>query len=233
MLIYIDLETSGLESDDVICSIAVLHKKEFLYTLVNEGKKIQPSASVVHHITNEMIASEKSFMSTSVHTFLKQYNNTESTLIMHNTTLNLQKLSVAGFVWQGDVIDTCKVTKHLIPECELFSLAFLFYELKLYKQEQSIKETFGIKDALCAKKALYGVLMVHLLFDYLLDYATVDTMKKLTFENVLLEKFTFGKYKGKYIEDIVLNDRTYAEWMLHLPDIDEDLQYSLEYYLRG
>jgi len=233
MLIYIDLETSGLESDDVICSVAVLHKDKGLYALVNEGKKISPSASAVHHITNEMIASEKSFVQSSVCAFLEQYNKAENTLIMHNTKLYLQKLISAGFVWQGDVIDTCKVTKHLIPECELFSLDVLYYELKLYKKEDSLKKAFGIKDALCSKKALYDVLMVQLLFDYLLDYATVDVMKELTCKNVLLQKFLFGKYEGKYIEEIVLNDRAYVEWMLHLSDLDEDLKYSLEYYTKG
>lgn len=233
MLIYIDLETSGLESDDVICSMAVLHKDKAIYALVNEEKKISPLASAVHHITNEMIASEKSFVQSSVCTFLEQYNKAENTLIMHNTKLYLQKLISAGFVWQGDVIDTCKVTKHLIPECGLFTLDFLYYELKLYKKEDSLKKVFGIKDALCSKKALYDVLMVQLLLDYILDYATVDVMKELTCKNVLLQKFLFGKYEGKYIEDIVLNDKAYVEWMLHLSDIDEDLQYSLEYYMKG
>ena len=59
MLIFLDLETTGLESTDKIVSIALVVQdgdeiKEF-YDIVNEGKKISPKASSINHITNEML----------------------------------------------------------------------------------------------------------------------------------------------------------------------------------
>ena len=233
MLIFIDIETTGVEANDVICSIALLHVSDVIYEFINEGKKIPPLASTVHHITNEMIQDKKSFKESKVYDFLKQNNSSDNTLIAHNVKFDLEKLNAAGLDWQGDVIDTRKVTKHLIKECELFSLEFLRYELKLYTREDALKQKYGIKDALCSDKALGDVLMTQLLFEYLLDYATVDAMKELSFQKVLLEKFTFGKYMGKYIEEVVFNDRAYVQWMLGLEDLDEDLKYSLEYYMRG
>ena len=59
MLIFLDTETTGLELEDKICSIALVivddTTKVTMYDLVNEGKKIPPKASSINHITNEMI----------------------------------------------------------------------------------------------------------------------------------------------------------------------------------
>ena len=233
MLIFTDVETTGLEAGDVICSIALLYEDDVIHELLNEGKKIPPLASTVHRITNEMIQNKKSFKESKIYDFLKQNNSSDNTLIAHNVKFDLEKLNVAGLDWQGDVIDTLKVTKHLIKECELFSLEFLRYELKLYIKECEMKQKYGIKDALCVHKAVRDVFVTKLLFEYLLDYATIEKMKELSFQKVLLEKLPFGKYMGKYIEEIVLNDRAYITWMLGLQELDEDLKYSLEYYMRG
>jgi len=233
MLIYIDVQTTGLEADDRLCSVGVLNEERVFYELLNEGKKIPPLASSFHHITNEMTQDKPAFKDTQIYDFLIQNNSPQNTLIAHNIKFDLEKLSDSGLIWQGDIIDTLKVTKHLIKECELFSLEFLRYELKLYKHENEIRQKYGIKDALCQYKSLQNVLVTKLLFEYLLEYTSVNEMKELSFKNVLLEKFTFGKYMGKYIEEIVQNDRNYVAWMLSLEELDEDLKYSLEYYMRG
>jgi DNA polymerase-3 subunit epsilon/exodeoxyribonuclease X len=233
MLIFTDVQTTGLEADDTLCSVTLLNEEMVLYELVNEGKKIPSLASSIHHITNEMIQDKKSFKHSQAYDFLHLNNKENNTLIAHNVKFDLEKLNASGMHWKGDVIDTLKVTKHLIKECELFSLEFLRYELKLYTQESAIKKKYGIKDALCTPNTFNNVLVTKLLFEYLLDYTTVEEMKELSFQNVLLEKFTFGKYMGKYIEEIVLNDRNYITWMSNLEALDEDLKYSLEYYLRG
>jgi len=47
-----------------------------------------------------------------------------------------------------------------------------------------------------------------------------------------MQKFNFGKYEGRYIEEISICDRGYLEWMLmNILDLDEDLRYSINYYL--
>jgi DNA polymerase-3 subunit epsilon/exodeoxyribonuclease X len=59
-------------------------------------------------------------------------------------------------------------------------------------------------------------------------------MQELSFEKVLISKFSFGKYKGKYIEEICLNDNSYIQWLLgSATELDEDMRYSLNYYLKG
>lgn len=236
MLIFLDLETTGLEHSDKLCSVGLINadRQEYKYELINESKKIPALASSIHHITNEMIKDKPAFKKSKIYEYLSEHNSSENTLVGHNIAFDLEKLSASGFIWRGDIIDTLRVTKHLIPECELFSLQVLRYELKLYKQEEKEKSKLGIKDALFAHNALSDALIDKLLFEYLLDMASVDAMKNLSFKNVLIQKFTFGKHKGKYIEEVSMSDRGYLEWLLHsATDIDEDIKYSINYYLQG
>lgn len=233
MLIFLDLETTGIEAVDRICSIALISDKTYLYELVNEGKKIPPLASSIHHITNEMIINKSKFKETKIWNYLQEHNSDANTLVGHNISFDIRSLATHGLEWRGKVIDTLRVTKHLIPECELFSLQILRYELKLYRDENRVVQEYGIKDALQAHNALSDALVVKLLYSYLSQMANYQEMLELSFKKVLLSKFNFGKYATQYIEEIVIHDRAYLEWMIHLPDLDEDLRYSLEYYLQG
>ncbi|MBN2815512.1 MAG: 3'-5' exonuclease [Campylobacterales bacterium] len=233
MLIFLDLETTGITAEDRVCSIALVDEKSFVYEFINEGKKIPPTASAIHHITNEMIQRAPELVKSQSWGYLQEHNLNENIIIGHNVSFDIEMLEKKGFVWQGELIDTMRVAKHLIEECDSYALQNLRYELKLYKKESNILQNYGIKDAIEAHNALGDALVVKLLFEYLSEFSNVDEMLELTHKKVLLNKFSFGKYKERYIEEIVLNDRAYIEWMYGLQDIDEDLRYSLEYYLEG
>jgi DNA polymerase-3 subunit epsilon/exodeoxyribonuclease X len=226
MLIFLDLETTGLGSSDRICSIGLCavegEKTLEIYELVNEGKKISSKASSINNITNEMIKIKPALKQTRAWSFLQESNNENTTLIAHNVNFDLKMLEYSGFEWRGKVIDTLRSTKHLISECEYFSLQFLRYELKLYKKE----------NAAIAHNALSDALLVKLLYEYLLDLANHEDLIELTKKNALVEKLNFGKYKERYIEDISMCDRGYLEWILaNIDDLDEDLKYSIKKYL--
>ncbi|EQB40173.1 hypothetical protein M947_03885 [Sulfurimonas hongkongensis] len=229
MLIFLDTETTGLEVADKICSIAVVYEEnrevKSIYELVNEGKKIPPLASSINHITNEMIKNRPKLQDTQAYRFLQNHNDINTTIVGHNINFDLKMLRVAGFEFYGKVIDTLRATRHLIKECEFFSLQFLRYELKLYKEE---------KEPLVAHHALSDALIAKNLYKLLLELANESELVRLTSEKVLLEKFEFGKYNGRYIEEISICDRGYLEWMLaNIVDLDEDLRYSISYYLGG
>lgn len=227
MLIFLDVETTGLEEKDRICSIGIIGVEDeettTIYELVNEGKKILPIASSINHITNEMLKDRVKFKESQAYKFLVKHNNENTTVVGHNIKFDIEMLERSGFKFLGEVIDTLRVTKHLVAECELFSLQFLRYELKLYKKE---------KEQLSAHHALSDAKIVKNLYEYLLDIQTKEKLAQLSFQNVLLTKFEFGKYSGRYIEEISMCDRGYLEWMLgNIVDLDEDLRYSIEYYL--
>ena len=225
MILFLDLETTGLESSDKIVSIALLGEDLEVYELVNNGKKIPPLASSINHITNEMIKDKPKLEDTKAYEILQVNNNKNTTIIGHNIKFDLEKLSENGFFFEGNAIDTLRVTKHLIPECEFFSLQFLRYELKLYRQEEK---------TLVAHNALDDVKVIKFLYEYLLDIESSKKMIELSTKNVLMQKLNFGKHNSKYIEDIAINDRLYLEWiLLNIQDLDEDLKYSINYFLRG
>ncbi len=228
MLIFLDTETTGLEKTDKIISIAVIAEEDgeviIKEDLVNEGKKIPPKASSINHITNEMIKGKSALAKSETFKFLELNNLYDNTLVSHNANFDLEMLnSNAGFAWQGKIIDTLRVSKHLMPECEEFSLQYLRYELKLYKNE---KEKITPHDALSDTKTTKA------LYENLLELASKEELEDLSTKNVLMQKFEFGKYAGRYIEEISMIDRGYLEWMLNnIMDLDEDLRYSIEYYL--
>lgn len=61
-----------------------------------------------------------------------------------------------------------------------------------------------------------------------------NPMKKLaelTQTPVLMKTFKFGKYKDREIEEICKADKGYINWMQNNMDLDEDMRYTLEYYL--
>ena len=227
MLIFLDVETTGLELEDKVCSIGIITLKDgeenALYEVVNEGKKIPSKASSIHHITNEMIRDKPKLVDTQIYKLLCEYNAQSTIIVAHNVNFDMQKLKAVGFEYKGSLIDTLRVSRHLIPECESYALGFLRYELKLYKNEDR---------TLTSHHALDDAFVLKSLYEYLLDIATQEKMCELSFKNVLIEKFGFGKYAGRYIEEIALYERGYLEWMLSQVDLDEDLAYSLNYYLQ-
>jgi len=238
MLIFLDIETTGYEVEDKICSAGVVAFEDeacvsTLYEVVNEGKKIPALASSIHNITNEMIANKPSLRESELYAFLEEHNRAENSLVLHNANFVLEHLERVGLKWHGKIIDTQRVVKHHILECEIFTLEFLRYELRLYKNEQALQKECGIKDALIAHHALSDAVIIKLLFDYLKEELSQEQMYEMSFESVLLEKFSFGKYVGRYIEEIAMSDRAYLEWLLSLENLDDDLRYSIEYYCKG
>jgi DNA polymerase-3 subunit epsilon/exodeoxyribonuclease X len=62
----------------------------------------------------------------------------------------------------------------------------------------------------------------------------VEKMVELTKQPILIKKFRFGKYKDKTIQEVAQNDPSYLRWMLSSMDnLDDDLRYSIEYYLNS
>jgi DNA polymerase-3 subunit epsilon/exodeoxyribonuclease X len=126
------------------------------------------------------------------------------------------------------VVDTLRCVKSLIPECEEFSLQFLRYELHLYKEEEALANSLDMK--IQSHRALSDALHLLLLYKNLTQYATLSQLIEISSKPVLLEKLLFGKYKGRYIEEILHVDSSYIYWLSNNIENDEDLVYSIEFY---
>jgi len=233
--LFLDLETTGLEAKDRICELACICEDEeglimSSNALCKSPKKVSHEAMALHHITNEMLNDEKVCQETSTYKYLQEHNTEENVLIAHNIRFDLEMLVKEGFDLKMQTVDTLRCVKSLIPECEIFSLQFLRYELGLYKEEKELAQHIGID--ISAHRALSDALHVKLLWKTLLQYATVSQLVAISSRPVLMEKLPFGKYSGRYIEEIAGSDAGYLHWMLsNIDDMDEDLSYSIQKYL--
>jgi DNA polymerase-3 subunit epsilon/exodeoxyribonuclease X len=232
MLIFLDTETTGVEVKDKICALGFIDDSEIHFELINPGKKIPPSASAIHHITNEMVKEAPSFSESISAQKLEILNIPENILVSHNAPFELSMLQKEGIAWQGQVIDTLKCAKSLMDDLDGYALQFLRYELRLYREEEAVFKTLGVP--ISPHHALSDALHTRMVLEYLLDLADVERLIEISKSYVLLTRLPFGKYAKKRIEEIALKDPGYLKWMVEsLMDMDEDLRYSIEYYLRG
>ncbi len=237
MLSFVDVETTGTSPEDKICSIACLiedeEKMELHYDLVNEGKKIPPKASSINNITNDMIQKKPPLKESKTFQALKETVENNTLIIAHNLPFEFQMFTAAGVALDAQGIDTLRVCRHLIPDLESYALNFLRYEMKLYKKEDALKKELKLtEECLVPHNAKSDVIITKLLYAELSELASQDEMLELSYKPVLLQKFEFGKYAGRYIEEIAMVDRGYLEWMLRsIEDLTEDMRHTLEYYL--
>ncbi len=125
MLIFFDTETTGVEASDRICAVGMVEGEEPFYELIHPGRKIPPSASAVHHITNEMLEGAPLFADSNACRRLKEHNTPQNVLISHNAPFDLAMLAKEGVIWQGEVIDTLKCAQALMDDLEGYSLQYL------------------------------------------------------------------------------------------------------------
>lgn len=232
-LVFVDVETTGLEERDRICEIALIGiENEEVYassSLCKSSKKIDIAAMALHHITNEMLKGAPSCSESSTYVCLQENNMQDNVLIGHNINFDIKMLEKEGFSPEFQLVDTLRCVKSLIPECEIFQLQYLRYELLLYKDEEALAKSLGVD--INAHRALSDTLHTKLLYDVLLQYATLSQLIEISSKPVLMQKLLFGKYSGRYIEEIMEIDPSYLQWVLSLEDVDEDLAYSIKYYL--
>lgn len=231
MLIFFDTETTGIEAKDRICSIGMVEGEQSHFELIHPGRKIPPAASAIHQITNEMVKEAPVFADSQSSLRLKRLSEEAAVLISHNAPFDLTMLAKEGIEWQGEVIDTLKCAKALMDDLEGYSLQFLRYELRLYREEELFFKAHGA--FVSPHHPLSDALHVKMLYSYLLDLADHDRLVDISRSHVLLLRLPFGKYAKRRIEEIALKDPGYLKWMLEsLVDIDEDLRYSIEHFLR-
>lgn len=220
MLVFLDIKTTGFEFEDRICAASTLDQENYVYELVNDGKKIKPEAAASHHISNQMIKTATSFTDTKIYNCLKELSS-EDILVVHDYEFVSKILQNYDLSVYAQVIDTKRVSKHLMSDLERFDLQYLRYELQLMQNNE------------LQYKPLEDVYVLQSLFRYLLEMCDQEKMFSLSFSHVLLEKLSFGKYSGRFVEEIVQEDPNYLQWMLSLENLDSDLRYTIEYYLQG
>ncbi len=246
MAIYIlfDTETTGNQEKDRIIQIGgmIVRGKaeiEVYDELCSTDVPISIEAMEVHNILPDVIAGKPPFIQTNFYRKINEYNQPENYLIAHNISFDLGMLIKEGFKNHYSLIDTVRCARHLFADMPYHRLQYLRYALGLYEEEDAEAKKLNI--TVKAHDAIGDVLVMKLLLSRLVQevrkqFPDDDIMKKLaelTQTPVLMKTFRFGKYKGSEIEEIANEDIGYLKWMRKTLDLDEDMTYTLDYYLKG
>ncbi len=245
MAVYVlfDTETTGNQENDRIIQVGamVVHGRENIEVideLCSTTVPISIEAMEVHNITPETIEGKPPYAETAFAKTIETYNAPENYLIAHNIKFDLGMIEKEGFKNHYTLIDTVRVSKHLLPDSPAHRLQYLRYALGLYKNEAEEAQKLGI--TIKAHDAIGDVLVMKLLLSKLVQltqeqFPGVNPMQKmaeLTNTPVLIKTFKFGKYKDRDIEEIAREDMGYLQWMYKNLDLDEDLKFTLEQYLQ-
>ncbi|MCF6330507.1 MAG: 3'-5' exonuclease [Sulfurimonas sp.] len=236
--IILDTETTGVADEDRVIQLGYIvlgaKKIEVQNEFFSSDIQIKFAAMEVHGITQEMIESKPICQESTSYNRLQELNTNENYMIIHNAPFDLGMLEKEGFNTNMKVIDTLRVAKHIYKDEEAHRLQYFRYKLGLYKDEKKEADALGI--VVKAHDAIGDVLVLKLFLSKLKQSITkifpdenpVDKMVDLTNTPILIEKFRFGKHKGKTLREVASEDAGYLRWMLSsMENLDDDMRYSI------
>lgn len=232
-LIFLDTETTGNDPlKDRLFQVCYKYHGKLYDSYFKPPIPITIKSQSITHITNKMVTDKEPFRESKMKQELSELLQNHI-MVAHNAVFDIAMLAHEG-VEVPQFICTLKVARALdtngvIPE---YNLQYLRYYLEL--------EVGGgaheAKDDVLVLEALF-----HRLFKKMLETEpdpgkVLSEMVRISLEPSLFILFPFGKHRGKKIEDVILLDRPYVEWLLEQklsnPDGDEDWIYTLRYHLK-
>ncbi|MDP3941676.1 MAG: 3'-5' exonuclease [bacterium] len=232
--VFLDTETTGNDIlGDRLFQLCYKHNDDLKSQYFTPPVPISIKSQSITHVTNKMVAGKGAFetsaMKKEVATLLK-----DNIMIAHNALFDIAMLSHEG-VSVPRFICTLKLARALDPENEIpeYNLQFL-----RYYHELDVKAD--------AHDAVGDVLVLEALFKryykqmqamYPKENEAIEKMLMISTQPSLFTLFAFGKHKGKKIEEVVLFDRSYVEWLLeqkrqNAKPGEEDWIFSLKYHLK-
>lgn len=230
---------------DRIVEIAAVRVKagraEVFCTLVNPGLEIPPTASAIHHITDEMVAGAPRF--DEVRDQLLEFLG-ESVPVAFNAPFDASMIS-PGLGWSTDEtgprtghwICALRAARHLWQDAPGFSNQALRYLFKASPSE--LLETLVFSDGLqtsgglAAHRALDDVLVSlgtfrRALADMHVNHgiSSLEEVKVFTDRPVPITTLHFGAHAGKALAEVPAG---YLNWLLHdATGIDWDLRLAVQ-----
>lgn len=235
--LYFDTETTDLQMKDILQLAFVTDSDISLNLFFKPRHEISIASMAIHHITPEAVENFEYFEYTQLPKenidpefkgeTLREYLNflTEKYIwVAHNASFDGETLAKQG-IKIPDPICTLKLARHILTEgerdLEHYSLQYLRYYLKLYKNEDQNHST--------AHDALSDVYFLRDLFHYLKDNTklTVQQMKIISKQPMMIREMTFGKYAGMTLKEIKKIDREYLEWAEQAMDDKPELVWNI------
>lgn len=234
-LLFLDTETTGTAGTDRMIQLAYKVKDgETVNELFKPPVPISFEAMAVHNITTQMVADKPEFEGTETQKKLQELLK-DHILVAHNAPFDMAVLRGEG-VFPGKYICTFKVAHRYLEkdqngnELSGRSLQYLRYALDLDELDATAHDAYG--DIIFLEK-LFNYLYYHLVevLETEEEEVILNEMMEVSSKPLLLKHIKFGKHRGKTWEEVAISDRGYLEWLSNQTDLDENLKYTLKYYL--
>ena len=226
-LCFFDLETTGTDvSKDRIIEIAIIKvntdgSRESLEIRLNPGIPIPPESTLIHGITDEMVANEPKFKdkARNIYNFLKGCDLAGFNSDRFDIPLLVEELLRADLDFDFKNTKTIDVQNifHKM-ESRTLSAALKFYcDKELTDAHTAIADANATLDVLIAQLDRYSELEPNV--DFLNDFST--RKKTADFAGFLIYNkddeicFGFGKHKGKKVNEILKEEPGYFGWILN------------------
>ena len=225
--LFLDVETTGIEEKDRLIQVAFKTSDDEKYyeSMHKPPVPISVDAMSICHITNEMVENEEPFIGSKSFKYLEfKFNNPKTVFVAHNAQFDMKFLAKEGLTLPKNHVCTLKVAHYHDKEALLVkhTLQFLRYLFGL-KFDQIINPHDAMSDIIVLEK----------LYEYYLQFYTIEEMVEISSKPILLKKMMFGKYKGEWFRDIAKKDASYMRWMKANMTMDENMKYTVDYYIKN
>jgi DNA polymerase-3 subunit epsilon len=226
-LAFIDLETTGINvSSDRIVEFSVLKispngKEEWMSKRVNPEMPIPPKTTAIHGIKDEDVANEPVFreIGKKLAAFLEGCDLAGYNAIKFDIPVLAEEFLRCNidFNFRKRRYVDVQVIFHK-KEQRTLAAAYLFYCKKdLLDAHSSKADTAATFEVLKSQLDRYNDLEndVEKLADFSSFNNNVDFAGRIVLDENGVEVFNFGKYKGKAVEEIFIQDPAYYSWMMN------------------
>lgn len=210
-LVFLDTETTGNNLlTDRLFQVCYSFEDKVYSEYFKPEVPISVKSQSITHVTNKMVGDKPSFADSQMKKNLQELLQ-NNILVAHNAVFDICMLSHEG-VEVPKFICTLRVARFLdeeslIPEYNLQFLRY-FHEFDI---------DAGAHDAqgdVLVLKALFKYLYTQMFNKYEDKDAVIAKMVEVSLQPSVFKVFSFGKYKGRKIEEVVEFDKKYLEWLL-------------------
>jgi exodeoxyribonuclease X len=217
----VDVESTGTDpAVDRIVEIATVdlvigpdsraRRGDMWSTLVNPGIPIPPTASAVHHITDDMVADAPRLKEVDTRVLAGK----PIFLAAHNAKFDSGFVDSCGIPW----LCTYKAALRLWPDAPGYSNQCLRYWRKLKFADDVGPTHRALADAYVTAAILARMLAV----------APIADLAAWSIEPPLLSKFGFGKHRGVPLIEL---PEDYLQWIVGKSDLDADVKWNARHEL--
>ena len=233
-IIFFDTETTGIDEGDRLCQIGYKIGDETFMELYKPPLTIPPGASAVHHITNEMVKDRPAFIDSSDYKTIKSlFESKNSIVVAHNMAFDFSMIKKEG-INPVNTICTLRVARYLDKESKIakHNLQFLRYALNI---EIAATAHDALGDVFVMEQLYYRLLKKIMVEENLNEKEAIAKMIEISSRPSLMRVFSFGKHVGKKVEEVLVTNKDYLEWLLAEKEKkglgEDDWIYTLRHFL--